>query len=524
MMLTDKQQKKIEEIYQDIYHLREIVLADGVCLFGTWKEQIQRKSFMYSAWNLAFYLSLRCHDLRDLQKALLPLGLSSLGRSEARAIANLDAVIASLGRICKMPDENLIDYPSRRMFFYGDKLLSHNTNLIFGKNQDFRTHIMVTMPSDAAYNYDLVRDLVKAGMDSARINCAHDDQDMWAQMIHHIHHAEKETGHRCKIYMDLAGPKVRIATILIRGSEPRIQAGDHIFMAAGDISNYPEDYDGAFVITCSIPEIFSTLCEGDPVLIDEGKIKAKVISLTEQGANLAVIYTKPKGERLKSQKSLNFPKTPVNISPLTPKDLKDLDFVAANADSIGYSFVKCADDIKLLQNELVKRRGDDAHEICIIAKIETRESVVNLPEIIVQAASQQPLGIMIARGDLAVEVGYRRLSELQEEILWICEAAHVPVIWATQVLENMVKTGIPSRAEITDAAMSERAECVMLNKGPYIVAAVHSLVDILDRMQQHQHKKAPQLKSLNIAINTLEKNTALILKKGAVTDNDNNNE
>ena len=112
-----------------------------------------------------------------------------------------------------------------------------------------------------------------------------------------------------------------------------------------------------------------------------------------------------------------------------------------------------------------------------------------MPDIIIQAASRQPLGIMIARGDLAVEVGYRRLAELQEEIMWVCESAHIPVIWATQVLENLVKTGLPSRAEITDAAMGERAECVMLNKGPYIVEAVTVLTNILQRMEQHQYKK-----------------------------------
>lgn len=137
--------------------------------------------------------------------------------------------------------------------------------------------------------------------------------------------------------------------------------------------------------------------------------------------------------------------------------------------------------------------------MALVAKIENKEAVDNLPDIIVQAASRQPLGIMIARGDLAVEVGYRRLAELQEEIMWICEAAHVPVIWATQVLENLVKTGLPSRAEITDAAMGERAECVMLNKGPYIVEAVTVLTNILQRMEQHQYKKTSQLRALHIA-------------------------
>mgnify|MGYP000161049456 FL=1 len=127
-----------------------------------------------------------------------------------------------------------------------------------------------------------------------------------------------------------------------------------------------------------------------------------------------------------------------------------------------------------------------------------------MPDIIIQAASRQPLGIMIARGDLAVEVGYRRLAELQEEIMWVCESAHIPVIWATQVLENLVKTGLPSRAEITDAAMGERAECVMLNKGPYIVEAVTVLTNILQRMEQHQYKKTSQLRAIHIAEHVFE--------------------
>jgi pyruvate kinase len=103
---------------------------------------------------------------------------------------------------------------------------------------------------------------------------------------------------------------------------------------------------------------------------------------------------------------------------------------------------------------------------------------------------------MIARGDLAIELGYARIAEIQEEILWLCEAAHVPVIWATQVLEGMAKQGFPTRAELTDAAMAGRAECVMLNKGPHIVATVQMLATVLARMQGHLHKKTPQLRVL----------------------------
>ena len=132
-------------------------------------------------------------------------------------------------------------------------------------------------------------------------------------------------------------------------------------------------------------------------------------------------------------------------------------------------------------------------------KIETPQAFDNLPGLLLQALHSRCAGVMIARGDLAVECGFERLAEVQEEILWFCEAAHLPVIWATQVLEGLAKTGLASRAEITDAAMGERAECVMLNKGPHIVEAVQVLDAILKRMQAHQSKKRSMLRHLKLA-------------------------
>ena len=120
------------------------------------------------------------------------------------------------------------------------------------------------------------------------------------------------------------------------------------------------------------------------------------------------------------------------------------------------------------------------------------------------AMRSYPVAVMIARGDLAVECGWERLAELQEEILWLCEAARLPVIWATQVLEQEAKKGQASRAEITDAAMSQRADCVMLNKGPHIIAAIRMLDDILRRMQGHQYKKMARLRKLEFSDTTAE--------------------
>ncbi|WP_075581069.1 pyruvate kinase [Acidaminococcus massiliensis] len=491
--------KSPEALYQGLSRLRQDVLVKGEALYRSWRPQIQRTHFLNSALNMAFYLALRSHDLRKIQHSLLPLGLSSLGRGEARTITNLDAVMASLGRICQVPEAQQIPYPDPKRFFSGDTLLSYNTGRLFGREKS-GTRIMVTLPTDAALDGGkLIRELVAAGMDSARINCAHDTQAEWEKMIGYIRQAEQKTGRRCRVHMDLAGPKVRIDHLLLLSLDARVFPGDSLFLVRDSIAAWDPAYQGGIVISCSIPEIFQHLKAGDPVLIDDGKIRAEVEKIVPQGAWLKILYARPGGSKLKNQKSLNFPQTPLDISPLTSKDLEDLDFVAAQADSIGYSFVKSAEDMARLQQELRRRLGRQYRKKAIIAKIETREAVHHLPDIIVQAASRQPLGIMIARGDLAVEVGWQRLAELQEEILWICEAAHVPVIWATQVLENLVRTGLPSRAEITDAAMGERAECVMLNKGPYIVEGVSVLNNILKRMESHQYKKSPELRALSLA-------------------------
>ncbi len=164
------------------------------------------------------------------------------------------------------------------------------------------------------------------------------------------------------------------------------------------------------------------------------------------------------------------------------------------ADFVQLSFVREPADVIRLYGEL--RRLGDA-DLGVVLKIETREGFERLPQLMLTAMRRRRVGVMIARGDLAVECGYERMAEVQEETLWLCEAAHVPVIWATQVLEQLAKTGLPSRAEISDAAMAERAECVMLNKGPYITDAVTALDDILGRMAGHEYKKNPLLRSLD---------------------------
>jgi pyruvate kinase len=223
---------------------------------------------------------------------------------------------------------------------------------------------------------------------------------------------------------------------------------------------------------------------GDPVSIDDAKLKGTIVREIEGAVVARMEEGRLTGMKLKPEKSLNFPGVDLGLDPLTEQDRRDLEFIVLHADMIGYSFVETAEDVAYLQDELASLRAD-GQKLALIAKIETPRAVHNLPKIIVQGTARQPFGVMIARGDLAVEMGFLRVAEMQEEILWICEAARIPAIWATQVLEDLMKTGLPSRGEMTDAAMSSRAECVMRNKGPNFLAGVDALNHLLCRMGEH---------------------------------------
>jgi pyruvate kinase len=249
-------------------------------------------------------------------------------------------------------------------------------------------------------------------------------------------------------------------------------------------------------INVSLPQILDQAKPGEPVWFDDGKIGGVFRAVDSDFATVEITQARPEGERLGAEKGINLPETRIDIAALAPEDLEALKFIVQHADLVGYSFVRTESDVHQLLDRLEELGGQ---HLGLILKIETRKSFDNLPNLILAAMRTRSLGIMIARGDLAVECGYQRLAEVQEEILWISEAAHIPVIWATQVLETLAKKGMPSRSEITDAAMGERAECVMLNKGPYLVTAVSVLADILTRMQAHHEKKRSMLRQLHLA-------------------------
>ena len=577
-------------------------------------------SYRASARNLLHYLALRRRDLRPLQLRLTALGLSSLGRAESHVLANVDTVLDVLRRLARRagndaPEEGAVDFAE------GQRLLAEHTNALLGAATPGRTvRIMVTMPTEAAHDYRLVHELLRLGMNCMRINCAHDDPTIWFGMVENLRRAERALGRRCRVVMDLAGPKLRtgplspgpavvrirprrdecgrvtaaarvwLTAATARGAPPtaadatlpvpaawlaRLRAGERVRLvdargSARDLTIIADaKRDGAWAeatkttyvvpgtvlrretagraeseveaqvgdlpplaaaltlnagdplvltrdlapgraatvddhgrvltpatIGCTIPAVFDGVRAGEPIWFDDGKIGGVIERVEPERVAVRITHARPGGTKLGADKGINLPDSGLQLAAITDKDVEDLAFAARHADIVEMSFANTAHDVETLQRHLARLTKRPP---ALVLKIETRRGFESLPEMLLMAMRSPCCGVMIARGDLAVECGFERLAEVQEEILWICEAAHIPVIWATQVLETLAKQGVPSRAEITDAAMGHRAECVMLNKGPHVLSAVRALDDILRRMQAHQIKKRSMLRELRLA-------------------------
>jgi pyruvate kinase len=574
---------------------------------------------LQSARNLVDYLCLRRHDIRELQEDLGRLALSSLGRLESHVIATLDALLDLLHKLVgknwngRAIEETFAEYDSGSLL-----LEKHTVDALGEAPADRNVRIMVTMPSEAADDPNLVRSFLNRGMNIMRINCAHDSAVEWLRMVENLRAAQEETGKACKIAFDLAGPKLRTGPVspspgivrwkparnelgqvtrsayitfcsedypsgdetiaipvkgsifrhaqagytieltdtrgrartlpvvevdrsscvctndrtgyviegtklrLFRGNEllyedevtalPAVEhalflsVGDDLLLTPVDVSGKPAEYEEDEVdyrpaqIGCSLPTVFSDAKPGERIFFDDGKIEGVIRAVHKEGVEprieVKITNAANGAAKLRAEKGINLPDTKLSISALTSKDREDLEFATKYGDLVSLSFVRCSEDVAELIREF-DRRG--ATKTGIILKIENRAAVEALPRILLTAMRRPVTAVMVARGDLGVEIGFERMAEIQEMILWICEAAHVPVIWATQVLESLAKRGLPSRAEVTDAAMSGRAECVMLNKGPHILLALDFLCDVLSRMEGHQTKKSALMRKLSVA-------------------------
>ena len=594
----------------DIGQIREILQSThdrAIALEGKYSEELAgiHPEFREGARNLVHYLALRKVDTEALRDSLRRLGLYSLAHAERNVLGSIIAVQRALDSLTgeRHFDELTLTDALQTKSPTADE---HRRAILGPRPEGRDVSIMVTLPTEAADNPTLVVEMLAAGMNVARINCAHDDAGTWERMVANVRAAETEVGIACRIMMDLSGPKLRTGELLpgprvihIRPKrdplgrviaprrirlipEDMIQRGTKIavipvpaecidYARVGDTIRFRdtrgkkrrllvaekddkgiilESWQGSYIstgtrltlvrddvgekltyrvgelpaverplllrvgdtliihaentpgepaneesdgqqpkpahIACQQPEVFQYLSPGETVSLNDGKISGVIREVDAQRIDVEITKAKPSGSRLRSHRGMNFPQSDIRLPGLTETDTSNLEFVALHADAVSLSFIRKPEDVEQLLTEL-DRLGADS--LGLVIKVETSKGFKNLPKVMLAAMRRYPVAVMIARGDLAVECGWTRLAELQKEVLWICDAARVPVIWATQVLENETKKGLPSRAEITDAAESQHAACVMLNKGPHILAAIRTLDSILSRMQKLRQSK-----------------------------------
>ena len=574
----------------------EQVIGEAQALEKEFEPVLERvhPDYRVSAANLLHYRAFRKHDLRETQKKLGNMGLSRLAKSQSHVLASLQTNRAILQSIRDQKPISLGKYGLS--FKEGSKRLKDNAKKLLGyRSKNRRTRIMVTMPGEAAENFQLVKDMIESGMNCARINCAHDDHIAWKKIIDHVREASGQLGKKCKIAMDLAGPKIRTGSLKTGPSVRKIRVAKNlrgeveeptkVWIGPSPHENYPQvpirevdieilkgvknlyfrdarkkkrhfeiirEQDDGFIahcwqtsfiesdillhldarkaeevifvgdippvemalslsagdwlrldrdqslaggqgatshISCTAPAIFEQVKTGERILFDDGKIEGVIKKVQPDYLDIKILYAAGGTAKLRADKGINLPDSHLTIRGLTDKDRRDLPFVAEHADVVNFSFVHRPEDVRELLTELETLGARE--KIGLILKIETQNGFNQLTEILLEAMQVYPVGVMIARGDLAIETGWENIGRVQEEILSLCQAAHVTDIWATQVLEGLAKRGIPSRAEITDAVMAQRADCVMLNKGPFILDAIRLLDTILVDMEPYWEKNAP---------------------------------
>ena len=395
------------------------------------------------------------------------------------------------------------------------KLLKKHTKKLFDtKKRNRNTKIMVSVPQEATFDPDMIRQLIVEGMEVARINLSQGTPEEWLMLINHVREQSSLLKLNCKIKIDLIGPQLNVGKIKIHKRAKKFQGyiklhnGDHLVLCAKPsatqdirIGDKGESLQKPKVSVSNVAIIEETQI-GDLVLFDHGLIESRVIKKREDELEVIIITELKRGVKLNSEASINLPDTQLQLASLTKEDKAHLPLVLEHADIIGYPYVRDVDDIRALYSELNKYNHTD---VGIVFKINNEQAFENLPMLLLEAMKRPRIGVMIARGNLAVELGPERIAEVQDQIMWICEAAHIPVVWATEVLENLTSTGAATRAEITDAAESARAECVLLNSGPYVIEAVAMLSKILEKMEGHYSKKKNVMRALKVSMKNLDR-------------------
>jgi pyruvate kinase len=331
-----------------------------------------------------------------------------------------------------------------------------------------RTKIIATI-GPASSSPAVIARLIRAGMDAARLNFSHGGWDDHTRRIRMIRQEAEKAGKQIAIIQDLQGPKLRVGAM--RNDAALLRRGDAVTVTTKKVVGTN------CLISVAYPPLKKDLKAGAPLLLDDGQIELKVVKKGASGLVCKVV----RGGVLKSHKGVNLPGARLSLSSLTPKDKADLRFgIARGVDYIALSFVRAAGDI-LAVRRFLKTHGAD---IPVIAKIEKPEAVCNLNEIIAVAD-----GIMVARGDLGVEMAPENVPLLQKKIIEACHEAEKPVITATQMLESMIENPQPTRAEASDVANAilDGTDCVMLSGetavGAYPVQAVEFMTRIALRTE-----------------------------------------
>ena len=353
------------------------------------------------------------------------------------------------------------------------------------------TKIVCTI-GPASRNYKMIKDLIKKGMNVARLNFSHGTHEEHQQAIENIRKASLKTGKVVAILQDLGGPKIRIGKI--RKESVFLKEGASFILTNRNIVGDEQ------AVSVSISSFSHKVKKGDAIFLSDGALELKVKEIKVAD----VICRIMRGGKLSSHKGINIPNLSMNISSLTDKDSQDILFGIKNkVDFIGLSFIRSAEDIIKVRKILRKNK---AEEISLIAKIEKKEAVGNLKEII-----EFSDGIMIARGDLGVEIPLEDVPLVQKNIIKKCNYAGKPVITATQMLMSMMNNPRPSRAEVADVANAilDGTDALMLSEetavGEYPLEAVSIMNKIAQKIEKGiDHEKVLNERSLSVTPNTAD--------------------
>lgn len=336
-----------------------------------------------------------------------------------------------------------------------------------------KTKIVATV-GPACNTYNKLLELVQEGVNVFRLNFSHGTHEQHLEVIRHIHSINESFPFNIAILADLQGPKLRVGEI--ENGVMVLKKGDTFYFT----NEYKlGNFEGVYL---SYPNFHNDVKLGETIMIDDGKIEVKVVEIAADN-RVKVEVTQP-GD-LTSKKGINLPDTKISLPSLTEKDLADIDFIVQNnIDWIALSFVRTPADITGLR-EILKSKG--YHHIKIIAKIEKPEALNNLREIILASDA-----VMVARGDLGVELPLERIPMIQKNIIRKCIHRAKPVIIATQMMESMIDRTRPNRSEITDVANAvlEGADAVMLSgetaMGKYPERVIRTMVSIINEVEKEE--------------------------------------